>query len=164
MFNKESLSIAEDTQEFFYSTLEEAVESRKILLSPTLLNYLSSVLAYYSLSQNLCQEESLHRALLKKYIQSLSAKTPSKNLLLKQVAEESLYTLGFFTAFFKKKIIGLEYYTNLGSNAYKRLSKLEAEEEKKDLFLYCGENFLVFLELFRYVSKNCLNFSPFLKK
>lgn len=156
MSTREFLSITEDTQEFFYMTLEKAMKNQQLLLSPTLLNYLSSILSYYSLSQNLFQEESLHSTLLKKYTQAVSANFSVKNTLLKQVAEESLYALGFFTPFFKKKIIGVNYYIHLGAYSYKKLSTLDQPKEQKDIFLYCGENFSAFLDLFRYVSKEFL--------
>lgn len=163
MSTQEALSITDDTQSFFYFTLEEAMKNKQLLLSPVLLRYLSSVLSYYSLSQNLCQEGNLHSALSKKYTQALSSGGSSKSLLLKQVAEESLYTLGFFAPFLKKKIIGLDCYVSLGANSYKCLSSLEQSEEKKDIFLYCSENFLAFLDLFHYISKNFLHISPSLK-
>lgn len=162
MSTQELLAITDDTQAFFYSTLEEAIKNQQLLLSPVLLHYLSSILAYYSLSQNLCQGENLHSALSKKYTQALSSGASSQSLLLKQVAEESLYTLGFFTPFLKKKIIGMGCYVSLGTRSYKRLSVFEQSEEKKDIFLYCSENFLAFLDLFRYISKDSLHLSPFL--
>ncbi|MBE8221141.1 MAG: hypothetical protein HAW60_00250 [Bdellovibrionales bacterium] len=159
MSTQELLSITNDTQSFFYSTLEDAVKNKKLFLSQPLLKYLSSILAHYSLSKNLCQEDSLHSALAKKYKKALSFKDLQQKILLKQVAEEILYTLGFFTPFLKKKIIGVGFYVNLGTYSYKRLSSVEKSEEKKDIFLYCSENFLAFLDLFHYISKNCLHIS-----
>lgn len=163
MLNAKPLSVATDTTEFFYSILENSSKNQGLLLSPDLLKYLSSVLSYYSLSKNFCQEKNLHKTLSTKYLKAFSANTSSKSLLLKQVAEESLYSLGFFTPFFKKKIIGINYYIHLGSQSYKRLADLKNKEDEKNIFLYCSENFLCFLNLFDYISKNTLKINPIVK-
>lgn len=159
MSTTEFLSITEDTQEFFYSILEQASTTQQLLLSPHLLDYLSSVLSHYGQGHSLNHKKSFQGGLSSKYAQALGASSTSKRLLLKQVAEETLYSLGFFTPFFKNQILGVNYYMQLGAYSYKNLSDLEPSEEHKEVFSYCADNFSVFLNLFYYISKQFAYFS-----
>lgn len=160
MSTTEFLSINKDTQDFFYSILEQASSKQQLLLSPFLLHYLSSVLSHYGHGASLGSGESIGQSLSDKYTRAIAAGSPSRGFLLKQVAEESLYSLGFFSSFFKKKILGVNYYMELGAHAYHSLSTLDQSEEHREVFAYCSENFLVFSNLFHYLSKNFLHFPP----
>ncbi len=88
--------------------------------------------------------------LLKEALESPLAKQAK---IYKALGDTSLYISGYFQDFFNAKAFDMNYYIDLGANAYENMSNLHRERpEQFDLFIELAKNFRTLVDVVAEVS------------
>ena len=114
-------------------------------------NYLCELLQFYMFSDHLFsgQDSSGKKqvsTLAELYLHShYSDKVLKKNL--KQMGDTSLYISGFFREFLIKKMVSMDYYINMGRQAYESLSGFQNRELFEELAFRFSDLVLVLFQI-----------------
>ena len=144
-------------KEYFKELVQDGMEKRGIEAEFVVKEYLAFLLEYYVDARNLFVEKEGTRerslqTLAEMFLKAnnTSDKSVRKNML-KQIAETSLYISGFFGESLSKKTVDIDYYVDMGSNAYAILADSE-NSIFSDIYIECAERFLSFMEVLSYIS------------
>lgn len=147
-------AVLEDSAIFFNALIKEHLQETGIHVSESVKNYLSELLQFYIFSDHLFSIDSSGRKQLKTlaelYLNSYHSKGSLKNNL-KKIGDTSLYISGFFRESLKKKLVSVDYYINMGRQAYGSLSDFQGGEVFEELAIRFSD--LVFV-LFQIRKKN----------
>lgn len=127
MSNHSKLVLETNLQMFFYEHLKEINSGIHNPLSTEILLYSSHILNQFGDPQKLFEIENnkfKEKILGIKLLESFHADESRQKIILRDVAETSLFICGFFKDSFNKKIYDIEYYEDLGRAAYLRLDKI----------------------------------------
>lgn len=146
------------TPDFFNSLLKESFNKTGIQVSLSVQSYLSELLQFYIFSDHLFSEldssgKKQVNTLAELYLNGYQSHT-SLRQNLKKMGDTSLYISGFFRESLKKKMVSVDYYINMGRQAYQSLSGFQDEELFEELS--CRFSDLVFV-LFQIRKKNSTN-------
>lgn len=144
-------------QEFFHSLVTDALTKRNVRPQPetefylvNLLNeFVSSERLYMRDSEGHFREEPL-ALLLKEALEQEDAY--AKRLIFRQLGDVSLYTAGYFPDSITKRAVGLDYYIELGANAYKNVAVIAEGEPLQGVFEELGDRFPCFVEVLAEIS------------
>ena len=125
-------------QDHFKTLLKESLSRMSLHISPALREYLEKLLIFYLRSEHLFEEDPKSgkknlTPLAEIYLKAQNAPLSEKLFFLQQVGDRSLYLGGLFKRALQKKIVGLNYYINLGQGAYGCLADYHQEETFKEL-------------------------------
>jgi hypothetical protein len=133
-------------EEHFSEVVKEACVRRKMTTQPALETYLVHMLKYFLDSRNLFAPLSTHQeniindpaligadrppeTLAEMYLVAMNCESTRKKDIFKDLADRALYIAGFFGDSLNKKIIDVEYYADMGANAYAQLAYLTKEDQ-----------------------------------
>lgn len=154
------LVLETNLQMFFYDHLKEI--NRGILnpLSHEILLYSSYVLNEFGDPHKLFDIEDnrfKQKILGIKLLESTHATKEKQKVLLRDIAETSLFICGFFSDSFNKKIYDISYYEELGKIAYLRLDTLAPSfYDIPDFYKMMAHEFSEVRTLLNLVSKKSL--------
>lgn len=115
-------------QEFFHKELMSILRSNNLFLSQDIEYYIVNLLCTYITPEVLCLKDGDYNPLTTPlailFEKAVEAPPDEKFKILKSVGDTSLYVSGFFQDSFNKKTFSLEYFINLGINAYLNVSNL----------------------------------------
>ena len=139
---------------FFKERLKKATRKCQTQMATHTELYLVALLeirisSYYLFDT--CEEtgKPKHKILAEKYISFLNAEKKSqKEHFLKDLADSSLYMLGFFNNCLQKTLMGANYYTQMGTTAYHMLSHL-SESSQTETYKELYEKFTPFTTVFK---------------
>ncbi|MFZ3230144.1 MAG: hypothetical protein WA160_08060 [Pseudobdellovibrio sp.] len=149
-------------EEHFSEVVSEACVERKVKMHPQVQAYLVQVLNRYLISKNFHQPlqndstEKPPETFAEMYLTAISAESPKNKELMRTVADRSLYLTGFFSESLHKKIVDIEYYTDIGSAAYYNLSVWTKEDTLSNVFSTFSKRFKDFVEVLNYVSEKSI--------
>ena len=121
----------EKPSEFFDTLVQESLAATGVSVSLPVKNYLSDLLQFYIFSDHLFSELNTSgkkqvKTLAELYLHSQHSGVSLKNNL-KQMGDISLYISGFFRESLKKKLVSVDYYINMGRQAYQSLSDFQKD-------------------------------------
>ena len=137
--------------DFFRNTIKSILKNRQLEIDETTEFYVVNLLTTASQSQ---ADESL--AIL--FGKAFSSKDKEERYsLLKQLGDQSLFISGFFGDSLKRKLVDIDYYISMGSNAYSELSEISKQQNAVDVFSKTFDemaiNFMLFVDLFSEISE-----------
>jgi hypothetical protein len=146
---------------YFEEAVDDAFIKLKINTYPLVKTYLVSVLDHYLVTDNLYEKSETtgrysQKMLSELYLNAASAPLEKKSELLKQLGDSSLYISGFFGDSFKKKVVDLDYYVNMGGAAYGDLSSVVKEDIYCRLYEEIALRFVEFMDAFCLISQNTM--------
>jgi hypothetical protein len=115
-----SLVVGSSLKEFFRLVVGEAVKNHKVSLAEVTEFYLVNLLSEFAEAEKLFNEEPL--AVL--YHKALQQERDEKIRTLRKLGDVSLYTAGFFKESLKDRVVGPDYYIQMGGNAYAQVAQL----------------------------------------
>ena len=143
---------------YFFEEVRSAFQKQKIRAHPHTEFYLVRLLTDFCRRDNLQASphpEDTPLAIL--YLESLQNGGSEGLRLLKQIADFALYTSGFFQDSLARKNIDLDYYVNMGGNAYRHLHSRAREtshgEAFAETFWELGEGFIRFVDVLAEISE-----------
>lgn len=151
----------ESLPEFFKDAVCHAVESLNVKISLDVEYYVVNLLTSFSHAEKLFErgEEGkvIDKALASRLYEATLVSPSSKISILKKLGDVALYTSGFFADSFIKKIIGLDYYIQMGHSAYSSISQLvppDPGKMLKDLFQELASNFTCLVDVISQVAES----------
>src|SRR3989338_8083178 len=118
----------ENLAEYFKDLVEKEIDRQKTHVSAEVSFYLVNLLTHFFKTEKLYTKDTegnfveIPLALI--LSKALNADTGEKIQLFKKLGDHSLYVSGFFSESIHHKAIDMDYYVNMGENAYNELSYL----------------------------------------
>jgi hypothetical protein len=126
------LKLVTKPEEYFETQVSQAVVSQKLEASPEVSVYLVNLLSQFTLSNNLFTQdengnlkEEVLTLLLAKAVEAVDIGERLNSL--KRLGDISLYTAGFFPDRLSKKVVDVDYYIQMGRNAYSGIAQLKQD-------------------------------------
>lgn len=148
-------------EQHFSEALKEALEQRKVKSFPHLETYLVHMLKHYLDSRNLFTPHSTHgdqaenppQTLAEMYLVAMNSEALRRKEIMKTLADRSLYLAGFFGDSLQKKVVDIDYYSEMGSAAYFNLASWTKEDHLSEVYQTFSKRFLEFVEVLSYMSE-----------
>jgi len=147
-------------EQHFSEALKEALTHRKVKSFPQLETYLVHMLKHYLDSKNLFSpvvvrienSEQKPETLAEMYLVAMSADSPKNKEIMNILADRSLYLAGFFGDSLQKKIVDIDYYSDIGSVAYSNLATWTKDDHLSQVYKTFSKRFLDFVDVLSYIS------------
>lgn len=156
----ENFNLLLSSSEYFNEIIDDALNSRRIKADPYVKQYLVKLLEFFLSTENLFETEIADESGKKKpqtlaeiYLVAINSENSTKLDLLKKLGDRALYISGFFGDSLSRKIIDVDYYVNMGGNAYGELSySVSKSDPLKKVFAVFSKQFSDFVETLTYIS------------
>lgn len=145
-----SIDLLTTPNEFFQQLVVKAISSQKVETTEAVTYYLVQLLSQFLQTAQLKELASTPLALK---MHSATLSPPEEQLhVFKQLGDYSLYTAGFFSESFKRKIIDVDYYIKMGALAYLNVAVLQTKKEIQKLYKDLSNKFPNYVEVLSEVS------------
>lgn len=156
----DSFNLLLSSTEYFNEVVDDALKSRKLKADLYVKQYLVNLLEFYLSTENLFQKETVDESgkrkpqtLAELYLIAVNSEWNMKVDLLRKLGDRALYISGFFGDSFARKIIDVDYYVNMGGNAYYELSySLQKNDPLKKVYSIFSKRFPEFVDTLTYIS------------
>lgn len=148
--------ILESAEEYFADMVSIAFEERNMDAKPVAKTYLTQLLKHYLVSENLFQkdsEEGRTETMAEKFLKALNAEPSARWDLLKRLGDTALYVSGFFGDSFKRKIIDIDYYVEIGGAAYGSLAGEESSSLHGPIYEDLSIRFVDYVDILTVISQ-----------
>lgn len=157
-FSRQKLkpSILVSTREFFAEMVDTAIDQRKIESKPLIRKYLTDLLEFYLVSENLFEEpgqSGRKETMAEKLLKAISAPGATKQEQLKRLGDTALYVSGFFGDSFKRKIIDIDYYVEIGGCAYGTLASTDQSHIYTNVYEDLANRFIDYVDVLTVISQ-----------
>lgn len=147
-------------KDFFKEAVRDAFSKRKIRAFPLAETYMVNILEHYVIAAHLHETESVDeqgnrkpQTLAETLLLAAQADHATKVDMLKKLGERTLYTCGFFSDSFQRKVIDVDYCAEMGGAAYALLAKSTREDTLSQVYSLYSKKFLSFVEALNYISE-----------
>ena len=114
-------------RDYFRESIDAAIEHQGVKVDPHAAHYVVNLLTLFSRSEDLYQDHGDSYGIKPLALMMVdAADAPSvaaRNFSLQRIGDVALFIAGFFADSLAHKIIDLDYYINMGGNAYGSLSQ-----------------------------------------
>jgi len=114
-------------QDYFRTSIDDVVERQQVDIDPHAAHYVVNMLTLFSRSDELYQDEGDYyglRPLALMLADAADARSPEhRNQLLQRIGDVALFVAGFFADSLARRAVDIDYYINMGGNAYGSLSE-----------------------------------------
>jgi hypothetical protein len=154
-------SIFVSSQEYFKEVVEDALTNRKVKTHPLAEHYLVQLLEGYMTTDRLFEEENgqgqkNRETLAEMFLKAVNDTHGINVELLKKLGDSSLYISGFFGDSLSRKIVDIDYYAEMGGNAYNTLAAHTREESFRQIYSELAYKFQEFVDVLTYISNKTL--------
>ena len=147
-------------QEFFREVVTAALENQRVKTHALAVAYLADVLSDFAKAEKLHDKNDTgltDQPLAAQMCRALQATPDSRVNLLKGLGDACLYVSGFFSDSLNRKLVDVDYYTEMGGGAYASISaSLRIRRGGEDFALLYDElaaNFGKFVDVLAEVSE-----------
>lgn len=151
------------SQEFFKEAVVDALIQTKVKATPLAEHYLVQLLEHYMATDRLFQQEEgaggqrNRETLAEMFLRALNTSTPAIKVdLLKKLGDSSLYIGGFFGDSLNRKLVDLDYYVEMGGNAYGTLANHVRDDSFRQVYGELAAHFPQFVDVLTYISTKTL--------
>lgn len=153
---EQKISICCNIKDFFNELLNNAILHQNVVLSENTKKYITELLSNNMNPENLIKKNDNNpypeTPLAILFQQATMEEASTKIKMFKFIGDYSLYIGGYFSESLNRKIIDVDYYISMGSNAYNNLSGLSASGDNKEIFAELYDKFLKVVELITEIS------------
>lgn len=107
---------------YFYRSLAEAARERRLTPQPVTVRYVAELLTSYGDARRLFDfdgERTHLPALADLYRQALETDSVrERKAFLQRLGDVALFVAGLFPGYLERRVVGVDYYISMGSNAY----------------------------------------------
>lgn len=136
--------------EFFKEAVRDAFSSRKIQAPPFAETYMVNLLEHYVVAEHYLEKQG---TLAETLLTAVQSEHSTKVELLKRLADRTLYTCGFFSDSFERKLIDVDYCVDMAGTAYSLLAQSTREEVLAEVYDIYSKRFSEFVEALNYISE-----------
>jgi hypothetical protein len=149
------------SQEFFKEAVEQALIQTKVKATPLAEHYLVQLLDQFLTADKLFDEDPekgqrQRETLAEMFLRALNSSPSQRVDLLKKLGDSSLYIGGFFGDSLNRKLVDLDYYVQMGGNAYGTLSSEVRDDSFKRIYEELATRFAQFVDVLTYISTKAL--------
>lgn len=134
---KDKLILEKSLQGYFFQQLQEINKNSSAPLPKETIHYSSEVLGQFGDSENFFEsaEGKIQEKILGIKLMEVGSHSEAQaKRVLKDVGDTALFICGYFAESFKRKIVDVKYYENIGKIAYNRLDGLIPSAYERDSF------------------------------
>ena len=142
-----SLTTHSSVEGFFHEVLAEALDREGVEASEPTEFYLVGLLGEYAKAR--IPDEPLSLRL----VASTAANAGERVRALKEVGDTSLYVTGFFADSLQRKLVGVNFYVDLGQAAYRELAHRLATSTVRDVYEELAGKFPRFVDVLAEVRR-----------
>lgn len=136
--------------EFFKEAVRDAFLSRKIQTVPVAEIYMVNLLEHYVVADHFLEQQG---TLAETLLTAVQSEHSTKVELLKRLADRTLYTCGFFSDSFQRKLIDVDYCVDMAGTAYGLLAQSTREEGLAEVYTIYSKRFSEFVDVLNYISE-----------
>ena len=141
--------------DFFKTLVKESLKKSGVIVSTDVKTYLTELLQFYIFSDHLFSKinssgKKEMKTLAEMYLKSCTSSVDIMKSNLKTVGDTSLYISGFFREHLKRKLVSVDYYIDMGQQAYETL----ADFSKRRLFKEMSTRFKDLTFVLFYIQKH----------
>jgi hypothetical protein len=150
------LILSGSLKEFFKLVVGEVVNRQRVSLQEVTEFYVVNLLSEFATVEKLFTKELEGKreteplALL--YTRALQQEREDKIRTLRQLGDLSLYTAGFFKRSLEDRVVGPEYYMQMGRNAYGTIAELSAASGFSGVYRELCEKFKALVAVLEEIS------------
>jgi hypothetical protein len=133
----------------FHELVRSAMATQQVESSETTEHYLVQLLAAFARPD---RADLLDPPLAIEYLEALHLPASQRYDKLKRVADTALFITGIFVESLERRLVGVEYYSALGQNAYARLSTHPPRAGLSTLFRELARRFPDFVRVLAEIS------------
>jgi hypothetical protein len=151
-----SLVVSGSLKEFFRWLLGDVVARQKVTLNDVTQFYVVNLLTDYAEAEKLFAQQADGTrgteplALL--YHQAMQQEREQRIRTLRRLGDVSLYTAGFFHSALDSRVVGADYYIQMGGNAYGAIASLSPSTAFQAVYLELQEKFRAVVEVLEEIS------------
>lgn len=148
-------------REFFEEIVVQGLSHCRLNPSAVVRNYLIELLEGYMHVESLEDEPDQktgvkHTTLAERFLVAASLGLPDRVQKLKRVGDTALYISGFFGDSFKRKVVDIDYYAEIGGTAYSTLASHSQSDLQGRVFDDLSRNFMGYVDVLTFVSQEAM--------
>ncbi len=148
---------------YFKELVQQGLSQRRVQAMPMVESYLVNLLQQYLDSRNLFEEshqnesgQKTPQTLAEAYLIAQSADPAIRNEMLRRLADRALYISGYFGDSLNRKIVDIDYYSDIGGAAYASLAHCTREDTLAKVYDTFSRRFLEYVDVLTYISHKSL--------
>ena len=150
------LVLSGSLKEFFKLLVEDVVRRQKVSLEEVTEFYVVNLLAEYATAEKLFTQDTDGRremeALAVLYHRALQQDRDEKIRTLRRLGDVSLFSAGFFRASLNDRIVGPEYYEQMGRNAYGTIAQMSTASAFSAVYHELNQKFSTLVEVLEEIA------------
>ncbi len=154
------LIAASSLKEFFKVLLETVAARQNVSLAEVTEFYLVNLLSEFATSERLFSEESDgrkdHEPLAILYHRALQQDREQRIKTLRRLGDVSLYKAGFFAESLRARVVGADYYIEMGGAAYGQVASLSPPHGFGDVYQELHQKFRPVVEVLEEIAARAL--------
>ncbi len=150
------LVLSGSLKEFFKLLVEEVVQRQRVNLAEVTEFYVVNLLSEFATAEKLFtqdfegKKEAEPLALL--YTRALQQERDQRIRTLRQLGDQSLYTAGFFQASLRDRVVGSDYYMQMGRKAYAAIVDLAPSTTFSHVYMELDQKFSTLVEVLKEIA------------
>lgn len=150
------LVLSGSLKEFFRLLVGEVVKRQRVSLEEVTEFYVVNLLSDYAKAETLFSQEIDGKRetepLAVLYHRALQQEREERIRTLRRLGDVSLYTAGFFNSSLRDRVVGAEYYVNMGRNAYSAVADLASNSSFSGVYQELCTKFSSLVEVLEEIS------------
>lgn len=149
-------------RQHFEELVEAGFSKLKIQAHPSVQTYLVNLLEYYLDTRNLYPSEinesgqRVPQTMAELWLTAGQSSDAERIEKLKQLGDRALYISGFFSDSLQRKVVDVDYYTEMGGAAYATLAQSVREDTSAQVFRVFSKRFVEFADVLSFISNKTL--------
>ena len=150
------LVLSSSLKEFFRMLVGEVVNRQKVSLAEVTEFYVVNLLSEFAAAEKLFSEElggkKDHEPLAVLYHKALQQDRDERVRTLRRLGDVSLYTAGFFSESLKDRVVGPDYYIQMGGQAYAQIAQLSQASSYSAVYWELHTKFRALVEVLEEIA------------
>ena len=158
-----SVDLFVSPEAYFKELVQQGLTQRRVRTLPSVENYLVNLLQHYLDSKNLFesnyQNESGQKSpqtLAESFLMAQNADAATKMEMLRKLGDRTLYISGYFGDSLSRKVVDIDYYSDIGGAAYASLAHCTREDTMAKVYETFAKRFIEFVDVLTYISHKSL--------
>ncbi len=143
-----NLVVGSTLKEFFRMLVGEVVSRQKVTLGEVTEFYVVNLLSEFAEAEKLLGNEPL--AVL--YHQAMQQERDQKIRTLRKLGDVSLYTAGFFSDSLRDRVVGPDYYIQMGGTAYGAIAQMSSSSSFSSVYWELHQKFRTVVEVLEEIA------------
>ncbi len=163
LLTNERVEQVSNLRDYFRTSIEGVIENQGVDMDPHAAHYVVNLLTLFSRSEELYEDDGeiygLRPLALMLVDASNADSVAERSQSLQRIGDVSLFVSGFFSDHLIRNVVDIDYYINMGGNAYASLSEEIRGTFRGNAFAHIykelSEKFLTLIDILNEVRDSC---------